>query len=191
MKALPTDKVMTTKQVAEALHCDIKTVRENAKKCLPNKVIAHGKPTFWTEKEVTVLLDFMKRNNNRTDLTCTTVVQVASTSLTPALKLKKALELAQEAYEEELERIKAETARITQERDGLQIKLDTSKEWASVKRMESLNPNRKFNWRVLKAKAVEMGVEIKKVFDQNYGEINSYHKSVWESCYELDECPWD
>ena len=30
---------------------------------------------------------------------------------------------------------------------------------------------------------VEKGKEIKKVFDANYGEVNSYHFSVWESLY--------
>lgn len=80
------DKLMTTKEVAKVLNCNVKTIRENAKKCLANKKIENGKTTYWTEKDVTVLLDYMKGHNNRKDLTCTTVVQVAKTDLTPALK---------------------------------------------------------------------------------------------------------
>lgn len=50
------------------------------------------------------------------------------------MKLKKALELAQEAYEEELARIKAENQKITVERDFLQIELDESKEWTTLQK---------------------------------------------------------
>jgi len=107
MNELTTEKAMTTKEVAEQLKMDVKTVRENGKKCFPNKIFENGKTTYWTKAEVTMLIEYMKEHNNRTDLTCTTVVQVTSTELTPALKLKKALELAQEAYEEELSILRA------------------------------------------------------------------------------------
>ena len=90
--------------------------------------------------------------------------------------MKEASLLAQEAYEEELSRIK-------QEKEALKIKLDESKDWYSVKRMEKLNPEKKFDWRILKKESEKLGKEIKKVFDANYGEVNSYHFSVWESLY--------
>lgn len=92
MNELTTEKTMTTKEVAEALKCNIKTVRENAKKCLPNKKIENGKPTFWNEAEITVLLDFMKNNNNRTDLTCTTRCTGLETSQSKIFEIKKAYE---------------------------------------------------------------------------------------------------
>ena len=107
MNELTTEKTMTTKEVAEALGTRPNVITENAKKCLPNKMIENGKTTYWTQAEVTVLLDFMKSNNNRTDLDLSNRLIGASTELTPALKLKKALELAQEAYEEELSILRA------------------------------------------------------------------------------------
>lgn len=107
MNELTTEKTMTTKEVAEALETRPNVITENAKKCLPNKVIENGKTTYWTQAEVTVLLDFMKSNNNRTDLDLSNRLIGAFTELTPALKLKKALELAQEAYEEELSILRA------------------------------------------------------------------------------------
>lgn len=109
MNELMNEKMLTTREVAEQLNMDVKTVRENGKKCFPHKIFENGKTTYWTKAEVTMLIEYMKEHNNRTDLTCTTVVQVTSTELTPALKLKKALELAQEAYEEELERLRMKT----------------------------------------------------------------------------------
>ena len=49
--------------------------------------------------------------------------------------------------------------------------------------MEKLNPDVKFDWRIVKKESEKLGKEIKRVFDQNYGEVNAYHISVWENLY--------
>ena len=100
-------ELMTTKELADFLKTSSKVVLENAKKCLPNKKIENGKPTYWNKAEVTVLLDCLKNNpqTNSSDLYLQS--KGYETDLTPALKLKKALDLAQEAYEEELRIIRA------------------------------------------------------------------------------------
>ena len=67
--------------------------------------------------------------------------------------------------------------------ENLQIELDESKEWYSIKRIEKLNPKIKFNWRNLKKESERLKKEIRKTFDANYGEVNTYHVSVWESLY--------
>lgn len=77
------EKKMTTKEVAESLGCAVNTVRENAKKCLPNKVFENGKPTEWTEAEVTVLLEHMKENNENQHNLSSSLTAV-STTMTPA-----------------------------------------------------------------------------------------------------------
>lgn len=100
----------TTRQLAEQLSMDVKTVRENGKKCFPDKVFENGKTTYWTKPEAAALVEYMKEHNNRTDLTCTTVVQATTTELTPALKIKKAMELMMEGYEEELSILRAKNA---------------------------------------------------------------------------------
>ena len=98
---------MSTKELANFLKTSPKVILENAKKCLPNKKIENGKPTYWNKAEVTVLLDCLKNNpqTNSSDLYLQS--KGYETDLTPALKLKKALDLAQEAYEEELQIIRA------------------------------------------------------------------------------------
>lgn len=101
---------MSTKELANFLKTSKKVILENAQKCLPNKKIEHGKPTYWNKAEVTILIDYMKGNNSnqyREKGSVTGAVTDISTDLTPALKLKKALDLAQEAYEEELQIIRA------------------------------------------------------------------------------------
>lgn len=67
----------------------------------------------------------------------------------------------------------------------LQAQLDTSKDWYSIKRVAELNRVswKKFDWRKLKRIGESMGYEVKKIFDANYGTVNTYHKSVWENAY--------
>ena len=103
---------MSTKELANFLKTSPKVILENAKKCLPNKKIENGKPTYWDKAEVTVLIYFMQNNkttmfNSQASQAFTDGLRSISTDLTPALKLKKALDLAQEAYEEELQIIRA------------------------------------------------------------------------------------
>lgn len=98
---------MTTKEVADALGTSKVVVLNNAAKCLSYKVIEQGKKTTWTEEEVTVLLDYMKHNkltinNSQASQLLTDGLQLARTEKTPALKIKRAMQLMQEGYEEEL-----------------------------------------------------------------------------------------
>ena len=67
----------------------------------------------------------------------------------------------------------------------LERELDKSKEYASVKRMEMLYHGTRFNWRLLKSAAVEMGVPAIDVFDANYGTVKAYHASVWMEAYAV------
>lgn len=168
-------EVMTTKELADFLKTSPKVILENARKCMPNKVIENGKPTYWNKAEVTVLIEQMK-NSNPNQHTFTGAVKGISTELTPALKIKKALELMQEGYEEELRRLEAE-------KQFLSIKLDEAEDWYSIKRMQKLNPDVNFNWRLMKRESEKLGHEVKKVFDQNYGEVNAYHRDVYEALY--------
>lgn len=85
------------------------------------------------------------------------------------------------AYADEVERRQM----AEQEKEKLQIELDYSKDWYSIKRVAKMNDVdwKIFDWRKLKAVGLEMGYEVKKIFDANYGEVNTYHRDVWEACY--------
>lgn len=69
--------------------------------------------------------------------------------------------------------------------EELKQQLDVSKDWYSIKRVAALNGVhwKTFSWRTLKEVGLEMGYEVKKIFDANYGEVNTYHKDVWEKVY--------
>ena len=106
------EQTVTTKELAEQLHTTKDVVLANAKKCLPNKRIEQGKPTLWNKAEITVILDYMKTHaSNNRSVEFNSTVENYSTELTPALKIKKAFDLMQEGYEEELARLRDENNR--------------------------------------------------------------------------------
>lgn len=98
-------EIMTTKELADYLNTSPKVVIENARKCLPDKIIENGKSTYWDKQEITILIQQMKTSNPNQN-TFTEAVKAVSTELTPALKIKQAMLLMQEGYEEELAIIK-------------------------------------------------------------------------------------
>ena len=95
--------------------------------------------------------------------------------------LPKDFPSALRAYADEVERRQI----AEQEKERLQQELDYSKEWLSIKRVAAMNGVewKIFDWRKLKTVGLEMGYSVKKIFDANYGEVNTYHKDVWEACY--------
>jgi len=103
---LEENKMISTTEFAKQLKTTNDVILSNAKKCLQNKKIENGKITFWNKEEVTIIIDYMQKNNNRTDLPTFDTVSKVSTELTPALKIKQAMLLMQEGYEEELAIIK-------------------------------------------------------------------------------------
>lgn len=74
---------------------------------------------------------------------------------------------------------------IEEEKEQLKLELDRSKDWYSIKRVAALNGVswKTFDWRRLKNVGHQMGYEVRKIFDANYGEVNVYHKEVWEAAY--------
>lgn len=78
-----------------------------------------------------------------------------------------------------------ELVTVEEEKECLQQELDRSKEWYSIKRVAELNHVswKTFDWRKLKNVGLQMGYEVKKIFDANYGEVNTYHRDVWEAVY--------
>jgi hypothetical protein len=67
----------------------------------------------------------------------------------------------------------------------LEVELDQTKQYATVKRMQLLHHGQSFNWRLLKATATELEMPPVAVFDANYGTVKAYHADVWRECYAL------
>jgi len=67
----------------------------------------------------------------------------------------------------------------------LELMLDESSEWASMKRVQ-IRTGKDFKWSKLKKVSKELNIPPRKIFDANYGEVNSYHSSVWLEAYNID-----
>jgi len=63
-----------------------------------------------------------------------------------------------------------------------QKRLDEAAQWYSIKRWakEHATDWRAYRWGVLKALSYEHGYRVDKTFDSNYGEVNLYHRRVFE-----------
>lgn len=83
----------------------------------------------------------------------------------------------------------ATASQATRKAARLEIALDKSMQYASVKRMEAIYRNQKFNWRVLKAVSAEIGIQPHEAFDENYGSVKTYHADVWMKAYGLSVVP--
>lgn len=69
---------------------------------------------------------------------------------------------------------------------SLEVKLDQSRDYASVKKIEAIT-KRKFEWKPLKHWSVEHGIAIKKATDANYEKgVNTYSSSAWLAVYGVD-----
>ena len=106
---------MTTKELAETLGTTPNVITENGKKLFPNKEVQRGKAIGWTDEEVTVLVDYMQKhpsNNAGNELISSTYRSNLSTKLTPALKIKQAMLLMKEGYDEEIARLEAQNKQL-------------------------------------------------------------------------------
>lgn len=59
-----------------------------------------------------------------------------------------------------------------------------SKEWYSIKRWSKENG---VNWRKMKVISYELGYEVKKIFDANYGQVNIYNVNVFKAYFNKCE----
>ena len=69
---------------------------------------------------------------------------------------------------------------------ALEIQLDTSKDYYTVKRAQMIFHGQKFDWKPLKKACIELGIEWTKVFDANYQTVNAYPSSAWKHAYTLN-----
>lgn len=98
MNEITNTKKMSIDEIAQSLSCSHETVRYYASKLGFTK---NGVKTLLDESQLTKILDAIK-NANTNQHNLPKGLSEVSTSLTPALKIKQAMEMMQSAYEEEL-----------------------------------------------------------------------------------------
>jgi len=131
MKQIESGKVMTIKQIVDGFNSNIKDgkpisrdrVERAIRKLFPTKM-KQGETTYLTELEATVLLDELKKNPKSLEQTSAAgaeVIKSASTNLSPALKMKQAFDLMNEAYQEEITRLKQQNIEVVEENGKLKL----------------------------------------------------------------------
>lgn len=173
MNAIVVEQTVTTKELAEQLNTTKDVVIANARKCLPDKIFEHGKSTYWNQAEVTILLDYMKThtsNNRSVELNST--VENASTDLTPALKIKKAMELMQEGYQEEIARLEALNKEQEQKLVEQQPKVESYDQF--VAREKFCNFTDAANYLHIKRNELIEILKTKYIYKNSVGEYRAY-----------------
>jgi hypothetical protein len=177
---------MTVKELARQFGCDIHTITNHANRLFTGK-IRNGVKTLFDEREATLILESIKqtKGDGPRAVSLETRLQGTETSLTPALKLAELTELIKRSYEQIDEIKTAEIDRLKQDREALQIRLSEAEQWYSVKRV-LIETGREYPWKPLKEYSNKHGYAVEKAFDKNYGEVNAYHRDVWNMVYGLE-----
>jgi hypothetical protein len=179
--AVRNDKRMTVREVAKQLRCNPETIKGHIRELFPG-LMQNGKATFLDEKQVTIILESIKKSTAEhrglESINLQRSVAGTETALTPALKL--------EMLYRQIDEIKtAEIARLKQDREALQIRLSEAEQWYSVKRV-LIETGREYPWKPLKEYSHKHGYAVEKAFDKNYGEVNAYHRDVWNAVFGVE-----
>jgi len=110
------------------------------------------------------------------------------TSLRNDVAKVKALEEENRYMKCRIAELEERAERLDIELEGVNVELGDARSWASVKRIEA-DPRwfgTKFKWKPLKQYCMDKGLEIRKTFDQNYGEVNAYPAGAWKEVYGVE-----
>lgn len=84
-----------------------------------------------------------------------------------------------------LARMEAEKKRLSTKVENLEVELDESKLWWSIKRVAAATNEswREYNWKALRSASFSLGLPPRKIFDANFGAVNVYHIDAFEKVY--------
>ena len=76
--------------------------------------------------------------------------------------------------------------KITKEKEALQKKLDEFSGYATITAIQNLRKDLEISYKKLKDYCERQQLEIIKVVDKRYGQVNSYPAKAWEDVYNVD-----
>jgi DNA-binding Lrp family transcriptional regulator len=178
---------MTIKQVADSFGVSSDTVRNKVKELFPDKM-AERKKTVLNEYEVTALSVRMKQNENLSKKLST----AESNRQLPQTEIERQLIVAQaiQIMNESIHNLQLELQQSKAGEERLQIQLDKSKQYHSVKKVKNLgllpDVSARKMWNPLKKWSIENDYKIISIFDANYGEVKTYHATAWKAVYGVE-----
>jgi uncharacterized coiled-coil DUF342 family protein len=172
----------TLPEIARITGAKYSTVAAYAKKAGWTK---NGKMTILSEGQVSIIVEAMKKPvSSGTKSNLLSQLEGVETTHSRALRINMLHRQIEAEMQTEIKELKVENKQLENKVETLTEELDQAKEWLSIKRVMKLNNmTSKFSWKQLKDESEEMGHEVKKTFDANYGKVNLYHINVWRSLY--------
>jgi DNA-binding Lrp family transcriptional regulator len=166
VKALSTDPKMTVKEVSEILKLDRRTIQMKVKELFPD-MVKERETTYLNQTQVTMV-----------KLSCEKTFAV-KTEMEKDLIIQQAMMFQNE-----------KVANLLAKNEILQIELDESKQYHSVKRVKMLGyipeVSARKAWNPLKKWSIENNYRIISIFDANYGEVSTYHAAAWKAVYGVE-----
>jgi len=181
MNELTTGKTMTVAQVAQALGYKKDTIRKKVKELFP-EIVENGIVTVLTEDQVHELKTVLVPRTLALKSEVTSAV-LETEMLDKAREVMSWLIVKTTKQEKEIKQLSTENER-------LQIELDESKKWYSVKRVQIAghlkNKDPRTLWKPLKEYSINNGYQIKVIIDPNFGNVKTYSADVWKAVYGVE-----
>ncbi len=166
-------KTMTVKQVSEALGVSTDLIKKRIREILPNKM-KNGKVTYLNEYEVTCISSRIKENSSL--VTYDDRNRLATTDGEMIQKLNEVMGWLSSKVKE-----------VESRNEQLQIELDESLQWHTVKKVKTLgylkDVSARKAWSPLRTWSLENDYQIKTIEDVNYGTVKLYHSDAWKAVY--------
>lgn len=181
-------RTMTIKEISDALGVSMTAVTGFVKKTFPGSV-HNGRPTMLDEEQCATVLDHFK-HSSQIHAENGNYQKSKGGNLQASFELQNlqsvdSIALLYRDAAGVMARLNNMVKALEAERNALAIELDQAKEWWSVKRV-LIETGEDYPWRPLKNYSDAHGYEIRKAFDANYKQVNTYHIEVWHAVYGLE-----
>jgi uncharacterized protein YqfB (UPF0267 family) len=194
LKEKDNDKI-TIKELAEVFKCSEELIKTRIREIYPNLMV-NGKTTYLTKEQVIKIKIELEKSSN--SITYQNFLQVKVTGENTAKIIEqtkefvfqlgeylKAMELENKEKQQEINQLTENNLQLAEELHYAEEEAGIKVNYQSFRNIAILNncSEKEFNWRKLKEMSKRLNLEIIKISDPRFGQINLYHKAAWKACY--------
>jgi hypothetical protein len=167
---------MTTKELSEFFNVSVKTIQRKAEKLKIE--MKKGQTKYWTKEEVSILSQSFKEDLDTSSVEVTKSVDLIRQILEPILKQQNDFNIK---LLNEIKEIKNQPKQIELKQDYFSL--------LGYMKYKGIDEAR-FSEMIVYGKEAskisrELGLEIRKIPDERFGQVNSYHISVLVRLFEI------